>query len=274
MSAKPDLWMPLYFGPYLTDTMHLKTEQHGAYFLLLMACWKRGGELPDDDEQLAAITRLTIGNWRKARVVIAPFWQIKGGKWTQKRLTIELQAARERSATAKENGSKGGRPKKADENPTENPDETQKEPGAKPNCNPDESSVPLPRPLQTSRPGPAPEDQTHLSGKPDDAPPASKKLNGAAFYPDAENVLSYLNKSAGKGFEFRNRNGELTTNADRIIARLKQGYTCEELREVVHAKCEQWAHDEKMAEFLRPATLFGKEKFEQYLGELKGATNG
>jgi uncharacterized phage protein (TIGR02220 family) len=102
-----------------------------------------------------------------------------------------------------------------------------------------------------------------LSGKPD---PAKR-----GFVQEAEEVMSYLNRNAGKGFEFRNRNGELTASADRVIARLKQGYTATELREVVFAKCEQWKHDEKMAEFLRPATLFAKENFEQYLGELKGA---
>lgn len=113
--------------------------------------------------------------------------------------------------------------------------------------------------------------QTHLSGKPDDPPPAdSKKLNGSRYYADAESVLDYLNNATCKGFEFRNRAGELTTNADRIIQRLKQGYTAEELREVVHAKCEQWLHDDKMAEYLRPATLFAKENFEQYIGELRG----
>lgn len=109
-------------------------------------------------------------------------------------------------------------------------------------------------------------DRTPLSGKPDVAP---QKINGSAHYTDAEDVLIYLNKSTGKGFEFRNRSGELTASADKIIQRLKQGYTREELREVVHAKCEQWAHDDKMAEYLRPTTLFGKEKFEQYLGELR-----
>lgn len=100
-----------------------------------------------------------------------------------------------------------------------------------------------------------------------------KKVNGSAHYADAEDVLGYLNRSAGKGYEFRNRTGELTASAERIIARLKQGYTREELREVVHAKCEQWSADDRMAEYLRPITLFGKEKFEQYLGELRG-TNG
>ena len=98
-----------------------------------------------------------------------------------------------------------------------------------------------------------------------------KKLNGKAqFIPDAESVLEYLNRNAGKGFEFRNRNGELTTSADKIIQRLKQGYTALELREVVYAKCQQWAGDDKMVEYLRPSTLFSKEKFEQYLGEMKG----
>lgn len=109
-----------------------------------------------------------------------------------------------------------------------------------------------------------------LSGKPDAAPPEAKRLNGSRHYADAEGVLEYLNKSTGKGFEFRNRTGDLTTNADRIIQRLKQGYTAEEMREVVHAKCAQWLNDDKMAEYLRPATLFAKENFEQYIGELRG----
>ncbi len=102
-----------------------------------------------------------------------------------------------------------------------------------------------------------------------------KKLNGKAQYAiDAESVLNYLNSNAGKGFEFRNRNGELTASADKIIARLKQGYTALEMREVIYSKCQQWASDDKMVEYLRPTTLFGKEKFEQYIGELKGENHG
>jgi uncharacterized phage protein (TIGR02220 family) len=109
-----------------------------------------------------------------------------------------------------------------------------------------------------------------LSGKPDAAQPG--RVNGKkALVEAAADVMGYLNRNAGKGFEFRNRSGELTASADRIIQRLKQGYTAEELKEVVYAKCEQWKDDDKMAEYLRPATLFAKENFEQYLGEIRGA---
>lgn len=92
--------------------------------------------------------------------------------------------------------------------------------------------------------------------------------------PLAEDVLTYLNRSAGKGFELRNPAGGLTANAETILARLREGYTREQLREVVYLKCEQWSGDEKMAEYLRPETLFGRKKFQQYLGELKGAGDG
>lgn len=147
MSAKPDLWMPLHFGAYLTDTMHLSTEQHGAYFLMLMACWKRGGDLPDDDAQLAAITRLSASQWRKARQILAPFWKIGGGKWTQKRLTKELETARGYVKAQSENGKKGGRPPKTKEEAEENPNESQEK--AKPEADRKPDETPLPKPLQT-----------------------------------------------------------------------------------------------------------------------------
>lgn len=104
-----------------------------------------------------------------------------------------------------------------------------------------------------------------LSGKPDDA----RKLNGKGQYvPEAQKVLDYLNRTASRSFEFRSPAGKLTANADTIIARLQEGYTGEQLREVVLSKSEQWRGDEKMADYLRPETLFNRTKFQTYLGEL------
>lgn len=156
--------MPLYFGAYLADTMHLTTEQHGAYLLMLMASWMRGGNLPDDDKQLAAVVRLQLPKWKLARPVIAPFFNIKGGSWTQKRLNKELDAARGRAKVAADNGSRGGRPTKPKDNPDDNPEETQGRTQTKPITNPDhnpqESSLPLPLPIAL----PLPEPKTKANG--------------------------------------------------------------------------------------------------------------
>jgi uncharacterized phage protein (TIGR02220 family) len=92
-----------------------------------------------------------------------------------------------------------------------------------------------------------------LSGKPD-------VVNG--FRKDAVEILDYLNRNAGKAYR------PVDANLKMISARLKSGATPLQLREVVHAKCDQWKADPKMAEYLRPATLFNQTKFEQYLGEL------
>jgi uncharacterized phage protein (TIGR02220 family) len=115
----------------------------------------------------------------------------------------------------------------------------------------------------------ASETETPLSGSTPDAPPLEKpKGNGHAMNAEAEAVLAYLNRATGRSFQFRNPKGELTPNAGVIIARLKEEYTGEQLREVVMLKAEQWRGDAKMAEFLRPETLFGKTKFATYIGEL------
>lgn len=95
--AKPDAWMPFYIGPYLADTGHLSTEQHGAYLLLLLACWKGRGYLPDDAAQLQAITRLQDGAWARSWPVLRVFFiQAADGQLTQKRLLAEYLDAVER----------------------------------------------------------------------------------------------------------------------------------------------------------------------------------
>jgi uncharacterized protein YdaU (DUF1376 family) len=90
---KSDVWMPLYVTDYLADTMHLNTEQHGAYCLLLMSAWKSGGMLPNDPDQLMAITRLTQQKWKISERILSHFFVVSGEFWTQKRVVMELEKA-------------------------------------------------------------------------------------------------------------------------------------------------------------------------------------
>ena len=104
--AHPEVRMPPVIDRYLGDTAMLTTEQHGAYFLLLMAMWKAGGVLPDDDGKLANAARLTPARWRSMRDTIRPYFRSDGsGGLVQKRLTIELQRIGQRVEAGK-NGAK------------------------------------------------------------------------------------------------------------------------------------------------------------------------
>lgn len=106
---KPDAWMPLYIGDYLADTSHLTAEQHGVYLLLLMAMWRSGGKLPNDDQQFASIARVTPRRWRAMKVTILAFFSVSDHYVFQARLVEEYEHAwkvwrsRVSSAEAKKN---------------------------------------------------------------------------------------------------------------------------------------------------------------------------
>lgn len=142
--SKPDTWMPLYVGDYIADTMHLNTEQHGAYLLLLMTAWNRGGKLPSDDVQLALICRADKKAWSKLRDVVLPFFELEDGQYVQRRLLAEYARAVKINDAQKANGAKGGRPKKTQT-------ETQNKPTGFDRLNPNETPSPSPKPL-TSKP--------------------------------------------------------------------------------------------------------------------------
>lgn len=97
MDKKTDAWMPLWIGAYLADTQRLTRDQHGGYLLLLMAYWREGGPLADDDEELAAIVKATPKEWAQLRPRMAKFFTVADGFWTHKRVEQELAGARERS---------------------------------------------------------------------------------------------------------------------------------------------------------------------------------
>jgi uncharacterized protein YdaU (DUF1376 family) len=113
-----DSWMPIYIGDYLADTMHFTTEQHGAYLLLIFHHW-RSGPIPDDDESLAAITKMALPAWRKFRPKIEPKFMIADGFWTQKRALREKEKAagvsnKRRDAANKRWSGEGDAPSKVD----------------------------------------------------------------------------------------------------------------------------------------------------------------
>lgn len=110
--SRADSWMPLYVADYLRDTMRLTTEQHGAYFLLLLECWNGAGVLPADDGELAAIVRLPLPAWRKIRPTLARYFTVTAAEWSHKRVREEHEKAARLSAVKAENGRKGGRPPK------------------------------------------------------------------------------------------------------------------------------------------------------------------
>lgn len=75
----------------------------------------------------------------------------------------------------------------------------------------------------------------------------------------AKQALSHLNLTTGSRFQV------CKTSLEHIRARLREGFTPEELMLVVDYSTEKWGKDLKMAEYLRPTTLFLPSKFPGYL---------
>ena len=86
------VWMPLYIGDYLADTARLTTAQHGAYLLLIMDYWMNG-PLPNDDETLAQISRMSPDAWSNASSTIRAYFEQHRGRLHHKRIDAEKEQA-------------------------------------------------------------------------------------------------------------------------------------------------------------------------------------
>lgn len=93
--------MPFYWGDYFKKTLHLSTEEHGVYVLLIGAYWERGGALPDDDLFFAQVTRMSRKKWKMVFPKISEFFVISYGQWWHVRLEKELLKSCDRISAGK-----------------------------------------------------------------------------------------------------------------------------------------------------------------------------
>ncbi|EPU6501734.1 DUF1376 domain-containing protein [Escherichia albertii] len=92
MSALP--YMQLYIADYLADTMHLSTEEHGAYLLLMFNYWQTGKPIPKN--RLAKIARLTNERWVDVEPSLREFFCDNGDEWVHLRIEEDLASVREK----------------------------------------------------------------------------------------------------------------------------------------------------------------------------------
>lgn len=105
MSERP--FMQLYVSDFVGDTMHLSTEQVGAYLLLLMAMWNADGTLPNDAAKLARVAKVPADTWGAVWVDLASYFDIADGKITHGRLARELAKFARKSAARSDAGRRG-----------------------------------------------------------------------------------------------------------------------------------------------------------------------
>ena len=101
----------LYPGDYARDTAHLTTEEHGAYFLLLMHVYSQGGRVPLNMRALANVAKMTktrfANMWEET---LSAFFFVDGDLIGHTRVDRELEKLKRisaaRSAASKQKGAK------------------------------------------------------------------------------------------------------------------------------------------------------------------------
>ncbi|MEH3452392.1 YdaU family protein [Phytobacter diazotrophicus] len=101
MAALP--YMQLYIADYLADTMHLSTEEHGAYLLLMFNYWQTGRAIPKT--RLAKIARMSNERWNSVEESLSEFFTDNGEEWVHDRIEQDLESVHakleQRSAAGK-----------------------------------------------------------------------------------------------------------------------------------------------------------------------------
>lgn len=261
VSAEVDLrgmeFMPLYGDRLVGSETWIRASAEGKVAALRL--WWRAyahelpaSSLPNDDKLLAEYAGYGVGIklWLKIKPEVMRRWVLcSDGRWYHPivaELALKAWALRLRDREKQRRWRDRNQSKDGDITPRV----TVASPAKQPVCHAGEGEGQDRDRTVTSK-----EEPPAMSGKPDDAP-----LNGTKS--KALEVLEFLNAKTGRNYQAVEANTKL------ITARLREGATVDDCRAVIAKKFRDWSGDDKMREFLRPATLFNATKFAQYRGEV------
>lgn len=114
---------------WVLHTSHLTVEEEGVYRRLLDHYYDTEEPIPEKTQSV--IRRLRLGSYEETvGLILSEFFVLNDGFWHNLRADQEIEAYNSRAKTARENGQKGGRPKKQKHKKqqvteNENPEETQ-----------------------------------------------------------------------------------------------------------------------------------------------------
>jgi len=112
--ARPNTWMPIYWGDYDKDTGDLGALEHGAYLMLIKHYWCKAAPLPMDHVKLARIACCTPAEWSRIKGTVLGFFEEGESVYRHGRIDRELEKAQskyEKRSNARANFKRNPRPK-------------------------------------------------------------------------------------------------------------------------------------------------------------------
>lgn len=229
---------PRHIGDYRSATAHLTDAEDLAYTRLLDSYYDTEMPIPLD---LAQVSRRLRVDPAVLTSVLSDFFTEQADGWHQARCDEEIAKYHDFS-----NSGKRGAEKRWGKD--RHPIGTLQSAISPPNA-------PL---IATVNQEPRTIESTPLSGKPD-VPHSNgkKKLSESCL-----EILNFLNEKTERNYQ------PVKANINLIAARLREGATVDQCRQVIAKKCREWRDDPNQEIYLRPKTLFNATNFANYQGEL------
>lgn len=113
-------YMPIFRDDWIGGTIHLTPGAEGVYLRLCLHQWEYGS-LPGDAPALRRVARVEADEWSQIWPEIRGKFRSRDGKTIHPKVEKVYQETMTRATRNRENGSKGGRPRKPKPEPTEKP---------------------------------------------------------------------------------------------------------------------------------------------------------
>lgn len=225
-----------HIGDFIRDTSRLTDQQTIAYLRMLWMYYETETPFENDADAIA----FKIGaNASEVHQILKYFFFSHDGMWHHSRCDKEILAFRGKSEKAKKSADARWNNANA------------MRPQCERNANASKTHAST---MLTNNQEPITIKSNTLSGKPDESSVSHKS--------EAVEILEFLNTKTGRGYR------PVKANIEMIIARLKEGATVADCRQVIAKKTREWGTDEKMEQYLRPKTIFNRTNFANYVGEL------